>query len=320
MTPASTISGPTQDYLPPPTLCARRRHTHLRCMVGAALGLALTVCLPANLRAQGQDSATWSRDRQVIEALLPGFYSNANQAYFDGRRQVAQPQNRYNVAIEASEDAHVFIATRTDTEGAVISEQRWSLFDDEAKRAVRMEIDDTQTGVQCPIWWTRDAAQFSATAATDCTNDPDSPIALSLAQQQLWWSSRQSDSTIKLHRSRAFTCYADIPGVGGGRDEPYTRYDNLSLHDQGAETWFTDKDGRTLGLRLFNVDWPINNYEGYFTRDSLVIYVVEKFEDDTTKEHGYAFTLPEANRIGINLKWLLASCFMVSGKVDTPTM
>jgi hypothetical protein len=170
------------------------------------------------------------------------------------------------------------------------------------------------------VWWRRDAAQFSATADADCPEDPGSPIALSLAQQQLWWSSRRNDSAVKLHRSRAFTCYADIPGVGGGRDEPYTRYDNLSLHDQGAETWFTDKDGRTLGLRLFNVDWPINNYEGYFTRDSLVIYVVEKFDDGSTKEHGYAFTLPEANRIGINLKWLLASCFMVSGKVDTPTM
>jgi len=108
--------------------------------------------------------------------------------------------------------------------------------------------------------------------------------------------------------------------VGGGRDEPYTRYDNLSLHDQGAETWFVDKEGRNLGLRLFTVDWPINNYDGYFTRDSLVIYVIEKMEDGSTKEHGYAFTLPEANRIGINLKWLLASCFMISGKVDTPTM
>ena len=320
MTPASTISGPTQDYLPSPTLRVQRRHAHLRCVVGTALGLALSMCLPNILWAQGQDSATWSRDRQVIEALLPGFYSNANQAYFDGRRQVVQPQNRVNVTIEASADAHIFTATRTDAEGAMISEQRWSLFDDDAKQAVRMEVDDFQAGKQCPVWWTRDAAQFSAEANADCAKDPGSPIALSLAQQQLWWSSRSSDSTIKLHRSRAFTCYADIPGVGGGRDEPYTRYDNLSLHDQGAETWFTDKDGRTLGLRLFNVDWPINNYEGYFTRDSLVIYVVEKFEDDTTKEHGYAFTLPEANRIGINLKWLLASCFMVSGKVDTPTM
>mgnify|MGYP000477385418 FL=1 len=318
MTPAITISGPTQGYWP--TLITGARAKRSRRIVGTALGLALTICLPTTSWAQGQDSATWSRDRQVIEALLPGFYSNANQAYFDGRRQVPQPQNRYNLSIEASAEPHVFNATRTSTEGAVISTQRWSLFDDDAKEAVRMEIDDTQAGSQCPVWWTRDAAQFSAAADADCAEDPGSPITLSLAQQQLWWSSRNNDSAIKLHRSRAFTCYADIPGVGGGRDEPYTRYDNLSLHDQGAETWFTDKDGRTLGLRLFNVDWPINNYEGYFTRDSLVIYVVEKFDDGTTKEHGYAFTLPEANRIGINLKWLLASCFMVSGKVDTPTL
>ena len=318
MTPAITISGPTQGYWP--TLITGTRAKRSRRIVGTALGLALTICLPTTSWAQGQDSATWSRDRQVIEALLPGFYSNANQAYFDGRRQVPQPQNRYNLSIEASAEPHVFNATRTSTEGAVISTQRWSLFDDDAKEAVRMEIDDTQAGSHCPVWWTRDAAQFSAAADADCAEDPGSPITLSLAQQQLWWSSRNSDSAIKLHRSRAFTCYADIPGVGGGRDEPYTRYDNLSLHDQGAETWFTDKDGRTLGLRLFNVDWPINNYEGYFTRDSLVIYVVEKFDDGTTKEHGYAFTLPEANRIGINLKWLLASCFMVSGKVDTPTL
>ena len=318
MTPVITISGPTQGYSPTPI--ARTRARRLRRRVGTALGLVLTICLSTASWAQGQDSATWSRDRQVIEALLPGFYSNANQAYFDGRRQLPEPQNRYNLSIEASAEAHVFNATRTNTEGAVISEQRWSLFDDDAKEAVRMEIDDTQAGSQCPVWWTRDAAQFSAAADADCAEDRGSPIALSLAQQQLWWGSRRNDSGIKFHRSRAFTCYADIPGVGGGRDEPYTRYDNLSLHDQGAETWFTDKDGRTFGLRLFNVDWPINNYEGYFTRDSLVIYVVEKFDDGSTKEHGYAFTLPEANRIGINLKWLLASCFMVSGKVDTPTL
>jgi hypothetical protein len=137
----------------------------------------------------------------------------------------------------------------------------------------------------------------------------------------MWWTPRgASEAAVKLHRARQFTCYADIPGVGGGRNIPYTRYDNLSLHDQGAETWFVDKDGRNLGLRLFNVDWPINNYDGYFTRDSLVIYVIERLDDGSTKEHGYAFTLPEANRIGINLKWLLASCFIISGKVDTPTM
>ena len=42
--------------------------------------------------------------------------------------------------------------------------------------------------------------------------------------------------------------------------------------------------------------------------------------DASNTEGCKAFALPEANRIGINLKWLLASCFMISGKIDTPIM
>ena len=269
--------------------------------------------------AQGQDTTPWSRDLQVIEVMLPGFYSNANQAYFDGRRKVGNPQPRHDLLIEATGDG--FDITLSAPDGTVMSNQRWSLSEDDQRRAVRMDISDADGTPLCPVWWTRDAAQFSATSDTECVEGIDSPDALALGEQQFWWTPRgASDAAVKLHRARQFTCYADIPGVGGGRDIPYTRYDNLSLHDQGAETWFVDKDGRNLGLRLFNVDWPINNYDGYFTRDSLVIYVIEKLDDGSTKEHGYAFTLPEANRIGINLKWLLASCFMISGKVDTPTM
>ena len=48
--------------------------------------------------------------------------------------------------------------------------------------------------------------------------------------------------------------------------------------------------------------------------------VTEKLYHGSTKEHGYALTLPGTNRIGINLKWLLASCFIIPGKVDTPAM
>ena len=252
--------------------------------------------------------------------MLPVFYRNANQAYFDGRRKVDNPQSRHNLLIEPADTG--FDVTLSAPDGTVISSQRWSLTEDDEREAVRMDISDADGTSLCPVWWSRDAAQFSAHGETECLEGmATSPAALALGEQQFWWIPRGgSEAAVKLHRARQFTCYADIPGVGGGRDIPYTRYDNLSLHDQGAETWFVDKDGRNLGLRLFNVDWPINNYDGYFTRDSLVIYVVEKLDDGSTKEHGYAFTLPEANRIGINLKWLLASCFMISGKVDTPTM
>jgi hypothetical protein len=293
----------------------------LRALKNASFSLAwlLPIAVPNQGLAQGQDSTPWSRDLQVIEVMLPGFYSNANQAYFDGRRKVDDPQPRHNLLIEVAGDG--FDITLSAPDGTVMSSQRWSLAEDDQRRAVRMEISDADGTPLCPVWWSRDAAQFSAEGDAECTEGMGSPAALALGEQQFWWTSRgASDAAVKLHRARQFTCYADIPGVGGGRDIPYTRYDNLSLHDQGAETWFVDKDGRNLGLRLFNVDWPINNYEGYFTRDSLVIYVIEKLDDGSTKEHGYAFTLPEANRIGINLKWLLASCFMISGKVDTPTM
>jgi hypothetical protein len=293
----------------------------LRALKNASFSLAwlLPIAIPNQGLAQGQDSTPWSRDLQVIEVMLPGFYSNANQAYFDGRRKVDEPQPRHNLLIEVAGDG--FDITLSAPDGTVVSSQRWSLAEDDQRRAVRMDISDADGTPLCPVWWSRDAAQFSAEGDAECTEGMGSPAALALGEQQFWWTSRgASDAAVKLHRARQFTCYADIPGVGGGRDIPYTRYDNLSLHDQGAETWFVDKDGRNLGLRLFNVDWPINNYDGYFTRDSLVIYVIEKLDDGSTKEHGYAFTLPEANRIGINLKWLLASCFMISGKVDTPTM
>ena len=293
----------------------------LQALKNASFSLAwlLPIAIPNQGLAQGQDSTPWSRDLQVIEVMLPGFYSNANQAYFDGRRKVDEPQPRHNLLIEVAGDG--FDITLSAPDGTVMSSQRWSLAEDDQRRAVRMDISDADGTPLCPVWWSRDAAQFSAEGDAECTEGMGSPATLALGEQQFWWTSRgASDAAVKLHRARQFTCYADIPGVGGGRDIPYTRYDNLSLHDQGAETWFVDKDGRNLGLRLFNVDWPINNYDGYFTRDSLVIYVVEKLDDGSTKEHGYAFTLPEANRIGINLKWLLASCFMISGKVDTPTM
>ena len=55
---------------------------------------ALSLAYSGQSFAQGQDTTPWSRDLQVIEVMLPGFYSNANQAYFDGRRNVDNPQSR----------------------------------------------------------------------------------------------------------------------------------------------------------------------------------------------------------------------------------
>ena len=38
------------------------------------------------------------------------------------------------------------------------------------------------------------------------------------------------------------------------------------------------------------------------------------------KDHGYAFTVPDADRLGLNLKWALVSCYMKSNRFETPFM
>ena len=126
-----------------------------------------------------------------------------------------------------------------------------------------------------------------------------------------------------LERARHFTCHVDMPGVGGGRDEPFERYPGIDLHDKGGAHWFTTREDepRRIGLSLMAVTWQVLNEDnGNFNRDSLVIYVSEELEGRERKEHGYAFTAPDAERIGVNLKWLLANCSLVPPSEARPEL
>lgn len=126
-----------------------------------------------------------------------------------------------------------------------------------------------------------------------------------------------------LERARIFHCFVDMPGVGGGRDEPFERYDNIRLHDKGGSHWLStrSKNPQQLGIALQAVSWHVLNEDnGNFNRDSLVVYIMERLADGTVKEHGYGFTEPEAERIGVNLKWMLVNCALVPPAAARPTM
>jgi len=126
-----------------------------------------------------------------------------------------------------------------------------------------------------------------------------------------------------LERAREFHCYADIPGVGGGRDIPFERYENFKLHDKGGAYWFTTRDAeqREIGLILNSVTWHVlNENNGNFNRNSLVLYAIEKLADGSIKEHGYAFTEPSATRIGNNMKWMLVNCSITPRDEARPAM
>ena len=131
-----------------------------------------------------------------------------------------------------------------------------------------------------------------------------------------------------LERARIFHCYADVPGVGGGVDVPFERFDRLTLHDKGGVHWFRStaypERGlavRDIGLTLRAVTWHVlNEANGNFNRDSLVLSVMERLPDGSVKEHGYAFTDPDAERIAINLKWMLGNCAITPRDQARPEM
>ncbi|MEM8814647.1 MAG: hypothetical protein AAGE85_02410 [Pseudomonadota bacterium] len=291
------------------------------------------LCFSVNAYGQGQDSKPYERDFQVISAMLAGGFDNANQSYFDRRGQRETRHRRLHLDIvEVKGRPHHFQVTANwnDKPTEPAARYSWSLAVDHQERAVVLTsryyppgvdpgIGDSASAGPCRLIWHRSAAEFVADAATAGCGRWD-PARLVLSEAQLWLTIASIEGgDFALHRVREFECYADIPGVGGGRAEPYDRYDGLRLHDRGGQVWFDSKDGRRLGISLLLVDWPINNYRDAFARDSLVVYLSEE-TDGERKELGYAFTVPDADRIGINLKWLLANCYMQSNKDVTPFM
>lgn len=280
--------------------------------------LSVTVgLLTVSAWGQGQDSTPWARDQQVIMTLLEGTFSNSNQAYFD--RRIDRPIKHAGMTVSAY-PVSPFSYRVEFIVGDEREEQLWVFLPDDDARAVRMTAVDiaVSDGPKCNVLWRREAAQFRAEATGRC-EDSSLPKGLLLAESGLWVQRIADADFFTLDRARTFFCYVDIPGVGGGRDIPYQRYDDFELHDQGGSFWFDTADGRSLGVSMMLVDWPINNLEGIFTRNSLVLYINERTADGQ-QELAYTFTVPEADRIGINLKWMLVNCFMQSNEEATPSM
>ena len=126
-----------------------------------------------------------------------------------------------------------------------------------------------------------------------------------------------------LERARTFHCYVDVPGVGGGRDIPFKRYDNLELHDKGGTVTFKTEESvpREVYLRLQAVTWHVlNEANDNFNRDSLVLYAYERMPDGTNKNGSYSFTDPTATRIGINQGWMLVNCALTKRNETRPQM
>ena len=318
--------------------------------------------------AQGQDSTPGERYLRVMAEMLPGVYDNANQNYFDRRRQLPEESRhkRLNIEIRRVEapafGPHVFLWTSTLTEGEEIVQhdrlatlsaggnanevilRHYFKLDGRIDPQTVAEItpDDLRRTEGCDYYFMRRASSFRGSQRQDScrfewqNRDVLTNNTIELSSTDLYLIDHKFDASSGeritgvadaepyfLERSRTFHCYADVPGVGGGRDEPFDRYDGIELHDKGGSHWFTTRDdeSRNIGLVLQSVTWQVlNESSGNFNRNSLVVYVLEKLADGSMKDHGYAFTEPKAERIGVNLKWMLVNCSITPPSRAKPSL
>ena len=326
--------------------------TQSTCRRGWAAAIALA--WPLLAPAQGQDSTPGERNLRVMAELLPGYYDNANQHYFDRRRGLPEADRHARISTTITRvDAprfgeHAFLwVNRSRTSDHEQASFRIATLEASGEEVVirhylRMAGEITEAELAtlepsalrrtegCDYYFSRRAEHFrGAQRPGACRFEWEGqPVytnnEIELSVSDLWYFDHKfvsatgeritgvaSGEPYWLERARLFHCYVDIPGVGGGRDIPFERYDGITLHDRGGSHWFRSRgsDPRELGISLQSVTWHVlNERGGAFNRDSLVLYVMERKADGSTVEHGYAFTEPEATRIGQNLKWMLVNC------------
>lgn len=338
-----------------------------RILLSASLLMAsFTVC------AQGQDSTPAERYLRVMVEMLPGIYDNANQNYFDRRRELSEADQhaRVHVRIKAlalpqfGEQVFLWKQNRTTAGEEQVSYRLVTLTSDGPDDAVVMRqyfdreqrLAEAVASMQwdalypakltstkgCEYYFRRRAAGFRGQQKSQqCRFEWQGQAVYT--DNTIEWSAEDlfmhdhkfradtgeritgvaSGEPYWLERAREFSCFVDIPGVGGGRDEAFERYDNITLHDKGGSHWLTTRDEspQEIGIALQSVSWHVLNEDsGNFNRDSLVVYVMERLQDGTVKEHGYGFTEPDAERIGINLKWMLVNCALVPPSAARPEL
>lgn len=111
----------------------------------------------------------------------------------------------------------------------------------------------------------------------------------------------------ELRRGRPVTCWGAVrkdTKKADGSDDFDGKF-GLKLHDQGGRVQFGGMSGvKAVVLRMRNVTWSESARAS--NRPSLVLYV--HTPDDPDHAISYVWSDPGAARLGVNLRWMQASC------------
>ncbi len=224
--------------------------------------------------------------------VAPGIYTDEEQVYFEGKAgRVAPPW--IGVRIEKASSGLVWQSI--DRFGLVLS-----------REPIRVAAASWTIGDCVLALGALDGALNFKASAKGCEGRA-LPIVLDARGLAL----RMPDgSEAALLRARPFVCWMtvkrDTPKPDGCEDWLFTA--NMQTHNQGGRLRLSGGDsGATEAIiRIRNVVWPPLTRN----RPSLVLYVFTP--DDSDRAVAYGWADPGAVRIGINQRWMQASCTLAS--------
>ncbi len=191
----------------------------------------------------------------------------------------------------------------------------------------KLKPNDTIVREGCDVFWKRQSNQFIGymkEGACRFTSKRSGEVIvitddLVLTKNEIWIRDKaetadgkyvfgnKADIHHKLRKVRAFECWTSrLRGAkhgdsGEGNDNWFFKTGGW-IHDQGGELRLTGGEDFPNDTRLIlrRMEWPTGS-----SRSSLVLYA---YEGDTDRATSYSWTEYDSERIGLNLRWLQASC------------
>ncbi len=182
--------------------------------------------------------------------------------------------------------------------------------------------EQTRVLTGCDVFWRRQANHFvgymTPNACSYVSSESGKRIIfnddLLLIEEALRISDRAQDEEgnrvfghpagvpHKNRKARRFECWMTAMQRAG----EWTFRRGLEIYDQGGMVWLeTEEEApQQVGIKMRNVRWPYGN-----NRPLLVLYAYRPNEDHAVS---HAWADPSAQRIGINLRWMQASCTLAA--------
>ncbi|GAA0486266.1 hypothetical protein GCM10009096_31310 [Parasphingorhabdus litoris] len=240
-------------------------------------------------------AAAGSPQDLTLGEQLPGIYTNEEQAYFE-KDAGRTPPPWISLKIEKQDDK--LIVTRTDAFGKAVAAPLKGYAATGVKRDSLTMGGCTRYFDRSDAGWVYSKLQNKKACLQDFQITSVEAGGLKL---------RFSDGTeTKLKRARPVECWAAAkktePKADGSPDWLFVQ--KLSLHDQGGRVMIGGEDSgaEPLILRMRAVYWP----KPSTNRPSMVLYVHKP--DNPDRAVSYSWADINASRVGLNLRWMQASC------------